>query len=179
MTVIVGLETADKAYIGGDSAVSIDNRVEIYRTPKIHRVGAFIIGGCGYSRTSQLIRKLNVRAREVGESTDDFLIDGFAYAVRQRLESEKNLAQGGHYEAQHNSFLVIYESKLYTLYSDFAIIRTQRGYDAIGSGGEFALGALSQLIDSDVSPIEKIRKAMLAAAMFTPSVAPPFGFDEA
>lgn len=181
MTVIVGMEHEGKAWLGADSAVSHGWATNVLPQPKLFRIKDFLMGGAGYLRTLQLVQfKTDLRAREMGESAEAYLVNGFAAAIQKCLSEQKHLEEGGHNETSHNEFLFVYENKLYKLDSVFAVSRSMRGFNSVGAGAPYALGALAMMKAPNVSPAEKLPLALEIAASFMPGcITAPFGVEEA
>ena len=100
-----------------------------------------------------------------------YMVNQFVEAVRKLLKErgfakvEANAESGG-------QFLVGYHGHLYSIESDFQVGELSDGFDAVGSGSDFALGAMAAL--DKLSPTRRIRKALEITAHFNMSVCGPF-----
>ena len=68
--------------------------------------------------------------------------------------------------------LVGARGRLFRMCGDFQIAEPYNGFDAIGSGGPYALGALHATAKHE--PVARIRLALTTAETFTPNVRRPF-----
>lgn len=172
MTCVVGLVNKERVYIGVDSAaVSGWTRRET-NLRKVFRRGPFLIGYTTSFRMGQLLEhQLEVPKQEEGQSDMAFMVNVFIESTRDLLKArgfakvEANAEKGG-------QFLVGYRGHLYSVDSDFQVGEMTDGYDAIGSGSDFALGALHAL--GKARPTNRIRSALEAAAHFNMGVCGPF-----
>ena len=178
MTCIIGLVEDSKAYIGGDSAIASGSTVRILKEAKAFRNGPFVMGGTGSPRMTQLLQYgLDVPVQDEKMSDEQYMITVFAEAVRKVLK-EHGFAEVEDNKESFGTFLVGYHGGLYAVYSDLQVTQYQDGMEAIGSGSEFALGALyvlSNLNSEDrLPPEERIVLALAAAAYFDANVKQPF-----
>jgi ATP-dependent protease HslVU (ClpYQ) peptidase subunit len=72
--------------------------------------------------------------------------------------------------------LIGYRGGLYVVSSDLGVSDIDRDVMAIGSGGDYALGALYATRESGAHPMDRLRTALAAAATFNASVGPPYAF---
>jgi ATP-dependent protease HslVU (ClpYQ) peptidase subunit len=100
-----------------------------------------------------------------------YMVTVFAKAVRTVLKEhgfakeDSNVETGG-------TFLVGYRRGLYEVCSDFQVNRHLDGFEAVGCGEPFALGAMMAL--ADLEPENRIVQALKIAAHFSGAVCPPF-----
>ena len=87
-------------------------------------------------------------------------------------ESRLDVDSGG-------TFLVGFRGRLFQVQSDYQVAENRKPYSAVGSGTHLALGAMSALEPYDVSPRDKLRAALTAAATYCASVAGPFHYLKA
>lgn len=173
MTCIVGVVQKGTVYIGGDSASVSGWTSRVTRLPKVFRRGPFLIGYTTSFRMGQLLEhSLNVPAQGPKERDDmRFMVTVFAEHVRQLLKErgvakiESNAESGG-------QFLVGYRGRLYSVQQDFQVNEMADGFDAVGSGAEYALGALAALRGQP--PVQRLKRALAISAHFNMGVSPPF-----
>jgi len=172
MTCIVGLVSKGKVYMGGDSAGASGWLVRAVQSPKVFKVGAFIIGYTTSFRMGEILQyHLDVEPQKEEQADHEYMVCHFAEAVRKALKEhgfakvENNVEEGG-------DFLVGYRGHLYSVNDDFQMTEHVENYDACGCGQEFALGAIKAL--EDWAPEERIRRALEIAAYFSGGVLPPF-----
>lgn len=175
MTCIVGVETDKGVIIGADSAGTGGWSQTIRADEKVWRSGQFIYGFTSSFRMGQLLRyNLSLpRTPEKGAKQaerDRWVTTEFIDAVRTTLKTggyakvENGVETGG-------TFLVGWRGTLYKISSDFQVGRSVDGEDAVGSGGDIAMGAL---FAAKGDPRKRVKVALEAAALYNAAVAPPF-----
>ncbi|MGD9099370.1 MAG: hypothetical protein PVF45_02740 [Anaerolineae bacterium] len=171
MTCVVGLVKSGVAYVGADSASVCGYETRVTRLPKVFRRGGFLIGYTSSFRMGQLLQYQLDVPLQGGEPDDVYMVQTFVEAVRNLLKDhgyarvENNVESGG-------AFLVGYRGRLYSVQSDFQVNETADGFEAIGAGREYALGAMRVL--KHLGPKKRIKKALEASAHFCNAVAGPF-----
>jgi len=172
MTCVVGLVHQKTVFIGVDSAAVQGWTRRTSKVPKVFRRGPFLIGYTTSFRMGQLLEHhLEVPPQDAGQDDMGYMVTQFIEKVRALLKEkgftkvEQNTEKGG-------QFLVGYKGQLYTVESDFQVGHHAEGYDAIGGGADFALGAMRAL--ADVPPQKRLKKALEVAAFFNMGVSPPF-----
>ncbi len=157
--------------MGSDSRATSGWEGRTTSIQKVFRKDDFLIGICGEPRMGQLLQyKLKVEPRK-DEPEEQYIVCTLMDSVRQCFK------EGGFSKIEHNveeggNFLVGYHGKLYEVDSNFQICEHADKYEAIGSGREYALGAMRVL--PNLPPEKRIRKALEASAYFNIGVAPPF-----
>lgn len=174
MTCIVGLVERGTVHIGGDSASVAGWTSRVTRLPKVFRRGPFLIGYTTSFRMGQLLQHaLNVPLQK---DADDmrFMVMTFAEAVRALLK-EKGVAKIEANAESGGQFLVGYRRRLYSVQQDFQVNEMADGFDAVGSGAEYALGAMAAMRGArSLSPTLKIKRALAVSAHFNMAVSAPF-----
>ena len=172
MTCVVGLVQKGRVYMGVDSAAVQGWTRRASQVSKVFRRGPFLMGYTTSFRMGQLLEHhLNVAAQTDKQTDMGFMVTTFIEAVRVLLKEkgftkiESNTEKGG-------QFLVGYRKHLYTIESDFQVGHLIEEYDAIGSGADFALGALKAL--QREAPALRVRRALEIAAHFNMGVCAPF-----
>lgn len=176
MTCIIGLVDNGIVYMGGDSAATTGDEVRISDEPKVFKRDGMIMGYCGSPRVGQLLHyKLSLSPRPEDISDMAYLVGVFIEDVRTCLrnggiaEVDNNIESGGH-------FMVGYRGKLYLVDYDYLIL-SLGNMNAIGSGREYALGAM-EAQSYERSPHERIATALSIAEQFCGSVRSPFMFEQ-
>lgn len=172
MTCVVGLVDKGVVHIGVDSAAVQGWTRRASRVTKVFRRGPFLIGYTTSFRMGQLLQHhLDVPPQEPTQDDVAYLVTHFIEKVRTLLKEkgftkvEQNTEKGG-------QFLVGYRGRLYTVESDFQVGEHFDGYEVIGSGADFALGAMRAL--AHLPAKQRIRKALEIASHFNMGVCPPF-----
>lgn len=177
MTCIIGVAEEGKIYIGSDSAGSDSYTSRAMKTPKVFRLGDFMIGYTSSFRMGQILRyKLLIPERMEGETDEHYVQSSFVDAVRECLRNhgytriENNTETGG-------QFVVGYKGMVCTVQSDFAILCHEDGLEIVGAGEYIALGVMAAL--EALPPVMRITKALEITHRFQPNaVLPPFNVLE-
>ena len=172
MTCVVGLVKSGRVYLGVDSAAVQGWTRRASLVSKVFRRGPFLIGYTTSFRMGQLLEHHLTVPLQTEKQTDmTFMVTQFIEAVRVLLKEkgftkvESNTEKGG-------QFLVGYRKRLYTIESDFQVGHMVEEFDAIGSGSDFALGAVKAL--DRAAPMIRVRRALEIAAHFNMGVCGPF-----
>jgi ATP-dependent protease HslVU (ClpYQ) peptidase subunit len=172
MTCVVGLVHKRRVYIGADAAAVQGWTRRQSRVCKVFRRGPFLMGYTTSFRMGQLLEHhLEVPKQHADQSDMSYLVTNFIESVRALLKEkgftkiESNSEKGG-------QFLVGYRGRLYSIESDFQVGVLADDFDAIGSGSDFALGALRAL--ERMPPVPRIKRALAVAAHFNMGVCGPF-----
>ena len=180
MTCIVGLVDDDKVWIGGDSAAVSNGNISQVAHPKVFLLDVaedrFLVGYTTSFRMGQILQywlpksKALHRPKEMADM--EFMVTVFAEELRDHFNRfgfgtiKDNKESGG-------CFLIGYRGHLYRIESDYQVNENAIGYDAVGSGENFALGAM-WATSSSHSAENRIKIALDAAARFSGSVVAPF-----
>ncbi len=172
MTCIVGLVQRGSVYIGGDSASVQGWTSRITRLPKVFRRGPFLIGYTTSFRMGQLLQYgLEVRVQREDEDAMKYMVTEVAEKVRVLLK-ERGVAKVEANTESGGQFLVGYRGRLFSFQQDFQVNEMADGYDAVGSGAEYALGAMRAMDRS--APLARLRRALEISAHFNMGVSGPF-----
>jgi ATP-dependent protease HslVU (ClpYQ) peptidase subunit len=157
MTCIAGIEHDGAVWMAADSA-ALDGGygLTLMDTKKVFITGEILFGVSGSMRVANLLQY----GLEIPKQAPD--VDDMTYLVCTVVESIRSrLKQGGVGKTDESQdvfgpgdILLGYNGKLYLLDTDYQIIRDNRGYAAIGSGGDVALGILWYTHHRDLSPRE-------------------------
>lgn len=175
MTCIVGYKENGKVYIGGDSSSSSSSgNIKIRKQPKVIKKGGIIFGFSGSFKIAQLVEySFNIPKQKEKISDIEYLCTAFSGGLVQCLIDNK-YGLNDENEMMCSAFLIGYNAKLYTVYADFQIAEHIYDYSSLGSGEEYALGALKAMEDMKYSPIQRIEKALESASCFCSTVEGPF-----
>jgi ATP-dependent protease HslVU (ClpYQ) peptidase subunit len=149
MTTIVGVQAANGCVIASDSRVAEGGKV--YTHPEMVKAverGSYIIGGAGDYRALQVALHgwqppvVNAKAKQ---NLYEFVINKVAPSLKSTLvEAGIEFNKGS--EDSDNKFelqlLIGINGTLFEIDSDFAVAMNNTGFYAVGSGGDYALGAL-------------------------------------
>jgi ATP-dependent protease HslVU (ClpYQ) peptidase subunit len=148
MTTIVGVENADGCVIASDSRVAEGGKV--YTHPKMIKAierGSYIIGGAGDYRALQVVLhgwQPPLVSAKAKQNLYEFVINKVAPSLKTTL-SEAGIEFNKPSDSDEKfelSLLIGINGSLFEIDSDFAVAMNDSGLYAIGSGGDYALGAL-------------------------------------
>ena len=181
LTVIIGLEHEGNVYMGGDSmaAAAWDSNATALRKVFVrtiehenYRRSKFLIGYTDSFRMGQILQyHLTMREQILGEEDEAYMVTVFVEAARECLKSkgyarvENNTEVGG-------QFMVGYNGRLWVVHSNFQVMPYTRGFDAIGAGQNYALGAMPAL--KRLAPEKRIRRSLEITADLCNGVRAPF-----
>ena len=123
--------------------------------------------------STPLLDKMNIKYKRVKEVNLESMIDVFIPNTANLL-LEGGFAVQGENGLEGGVFLVANKDKLYRIDGDFQVGEMEDDYIAIGTGENFALGALEAMKDSKISIPKKIEKALRVATKYAMGVEPPF-----
>ena len=173
MTCIVGLETENGVYIGGDSASVAGSSLQKTKLRKVFNTGEFLIGYTSSFRMGQLLQyQLSV---EKQKDIDDlkYLVTKFIPTIRTLLKD------GGYTQISENReeagfFLLGYKGKLYEVDCDFQVNCFIDGIASVGAGAKFIKGALVAYLNEAVEERESILSALEDTSEYNAYVEEPF-----
>jgi len=177
MTCIVGLVENGKVYMGGDSAAAcgLDVIVRGGDDTKIFKNDGVLMGYTTSFRMGQLLRyALKVPKQPKKMKDYEYMCTRFVKAVQDCFDKHKYIKKGEDGDTRGGTFLVGYKGNLYTIYDDYQVAISQEDFSACGCGTPFAMGAMLMLIHKNMSPKEKITRALLTAEHFSGGVRGPF-----
>lgn len=174
MTIVIALKDKERIVVGSDSACG-DEKTTLRCGPKFFESDGIIWGLCGFVIYEQALR------RAVDEDSSFAVNVGAGNVVKRFkkiLENENLLIdKDGFKEMKDSRFFFIENNKMFYLDADLSYWETHNPFLAIGSGAEFALGALHAL-ESSVHTVAKVEAGLEAAAAFNPFVRVPFHIQE-
>lgn len=172
MTTIIGIKTESSVLLIGDRRATDGTRYGVLSEPKVFRVGDALIGYSGTLRSLQALKcGLQLRARQDGESPLQYLTG--LLVTEMRLTFHDRMIT----DDAPGETIVACGGELYVITTDGSALAPHRGYDAIGSGQDYALGVMyanRHIVD----PRLRLWKAMEAAAEFDSYTGGPFEYFE-
>lgn len=174
-TCIVGIEHKGTVWVGSDTlATNGSEKLVLADAGKVFKIGEdILVGVAGDIRVRDVIR-YDVTAPERTDAEDDdqrYLVRCLIPELRLRLREAGAIWSENGSEQAEFSILLGYRGHLYILDDDFSVLRGADGYYSVGSGCEYALGALTVVKGS---PHQRITRALEAACKFSPSCGGPF-----
>lgn len=156
MTCLAAIIHNGKTYIGGDSAASVDDKIEIRLNRKVFRNGAYVIGFTGSFRVGQLLQYT-----ELPKPITNLLahIINAVVPVIQKLAGKET-----------DELLIGAAGRLFKVSSDYSVAEYPH-YAAAGTGELVALGRLHGSLGA---PEQRVVAALEAAAEHCSGVRAPF-----
>lgn len=148
MTTIAAVQGSGWAVVGFDSLVSDDSR--IYHLPesqgKVVRRGKYLLGAAGDMRAINLLSDVLVpptppSAAASEQQLDKFVSSKFIPALKKCFDAAQYGEKGEH----DSNIILVVNAVIYDIGTNYDWCRDSQGLYAMGSGGEYALGALSAL----------------------------------
>lgn len=175
MTCIVAVETPAGVWMGGDRMASNWSNAIDLDQPKVFRVGPALIGSCGSIRQMQLLRyALTIPEDTLSWDVDRWVATDLTRAVLTMAEEWQASRVKDGVSQSHNALFAI-RGRCYELQSDYSFTRCRTGEYAIGSGYEYAFGAMYGTRSG--LPQVRVSLALQAAAERCPTVAGPFDIE--
>lgn len=148
MTTIIGVQNADGCVIASDSRVAEGGKV--YTHPEMVKAierGSYIIGGAGDYRALQVVLhgwQPPLVTAKAKQNLYEFVINKVAPSLKTTLlEAGIDFGKSSDADSKFEMQIIIgINGTLFELDSDFAVAMNDTGLYAIGSGGDYALGAL-------------------------------------
>lgn len=178
MTCVVGLVHEGIVYIGADSLGSNGYTKTVRSDKKVFKskdLSSGIYGFAGSYRMGQLLTYASglLDSRDEQKINHEYLVTKFIPNVRSLFGSQ-GFEKNNSGEAEGGMFLFGLKDKLYAIYSDYQVAESTHSYVSIGSGGYHAMGSLHSTEGLDLTPEERIIKALKAAQEFATGVEAPF-----
>jgi ATP-dependent protease HslVU (ClpYQ) peptidase subunit len=146
MTTIIGVEYANRCVVLGDSRIVGDSK--IYSHPDMVKVitnGNYLVGVAGDVRALQVVlHTWKPPAFLAKDRTNifQFMVNKVAPSLKQLVTDAGLLDSKSPDKDFEINVIVGLNGNLFEIDSDFAVSRNSDGYYAIGTGGDYALGAL-------------------------------------
>lgn len=167
------------SWIGGDSLGS-NGYVKATNTPsKVFRNDTFenvLIGGTGTFRHLDLLKYSDKLFDEIDwykktEIDHKFMVTKFIPKV---IELFKSGVVGEDEKDRGGNFIVATPGKVFEVQCDYSVLEPELGVCAVGCGEAVAMGSLLTTLNMDMSPEDKIIKALEAAEQYCCGVQRPF-----
>lgn len=168
MTVIAAYSDDNTHWIASDS-MGTDNGVMVELGGKLIRKNEYLIGFTWSYRVADVVREGKNYPEDIRSIID---MRKFRDALMEDLKEQagvKDTADPGRVMEAPVGLVLVSSSGIYQLESDFQIHKIRNGYSAIGSGYEFAYGALYCAKTYGLSGKEAVTNAVNAAIFHCPS----------
>lgn len=173
MTCIIALRQNGKVYLAGDRMGSSTSNKFVCQLPKVFKHGDMLIGFCGsFHLQSILHHRLEVLPIQT-TNLDKYIHTKFIAELAEQVLAMDYRSDQANYRIE-GDLLVAANNKIYLIENFDSVIEIAGDYYAVGSGYEYALGALSVLRDNKrMSAPMRLKKAMQAVIDHSPSVGLP------
>lgn len=183
MTIIVGLvDPSTKRVVMGADMRSTSGWTAIplpEATGKLWRRGRMLFGHSGVVRNRQLIEfwpdmPSPLEGERSAQDAESWFVEHFVPRMMKRLEDGGSLNIKDGEKNFDSRLLVGVDTHLFTLWGNFQVGTSARGYQCIGCGEEFAYGSLYSTSALALSAEDRVKRALEAACEFSVGCAPPF-----
>lgn len=173
MTCIVGLVDGGVVHMGADSAGvggwGLTPRVD----PKVFRTGPYVIGFTTSYRMGQILRyHVDLPVPRPGVDLMRHMVVDFVGAVRDGFNAQ-GFAKHDSKQEQGGQFLVGIHGRLFLIDSDYQVGESSAGFDTVGCGHAYALGAMGV---TRGDPRRRVLRALRVAERFSAGVRGPFAY---
>lgn len=160
MTCIVGLEFEGKVYLAGDNQGTGFNNKLIHTQPKVFEKGGAIFGFTSTYRWGQILEHC---LTDVIEPAD--VNKTYNWLVQTLVPTIMKECKACDYDSKSRTCLIGINGQLWQLQDDWSVLRSIDGYSAIGSGCEYARGAISYALKNHHPRTEAEVKSLLDDVM--------------
>lgn len=168
MTCIVGLIENERVYIGGDSAASSGEDINVVKGPKVFLKEDMLFGCTGSFRMIQLLKYKLVIPKNRHKELEKYFANEFVDAI-------KSLARDGLSDSEANKFggfLLGYQGRLFEFDDNLQFFENLRDIAAIGNSMPIALGSLYST--KGKKPELRLKLALEASEYYNTIVRKPF-----
>lgn len=175
MTCIAAVVSDGRVHIGGDSAGVSGFDLVVRRDPKVFLRGEFAFGFTTSFRMGQLIQhSLSVPPPPKKRSDlQRYMVADFTDALRSALKASGWQRKQEEQEVG-GTLLVGVRGRLFRICDDYQVGESASGFDAVGCGSGYALGALHA--SAGLRPKRRLLLALRAAERWSAGVRGPFRF---
>jgi len=173
MSVVVSINDKNKIYMASDSMASDDETFRYTVTPKIYKRDGFLIGIAGSVALVQFLMESWKKPKDVFELRNILI-------ALAKATGCMNVVNDGDCSTQYipATFLVGHRRKIYEITVNFNVIEYEENYNAIGSGKNFALGALCATEKLDLTPKQRVNMAVEVSSRFCLTVGGKIHYEE-
>lgn len=167
MTTVAALAAEGKVWMAADSTMIFEWEQRNRGTPKVEQVGDLLIGAAGSGTLGEAVRhRLELPAQADGQSDEAYLNVTVADALRQVVK-QCHLQSNDNPRHFNGTLLIGFHGRIYRMSCDYVASLMSDGYDAIGSGADYALGALRILsAQAGLEPEAIVRQSVETSKFF-------------
>ena len=173
MTVIVGFEFDNRVFLAGDVQGTGYNSKVVHTQPKVFNKKGVIFGFTSSYRFGQVLEH-NLADPVV--PADDAEV--YRWLISVLVPDLRQVLKDNGYEKGGNCLIGV-RGQLWELQDDFSVLRSVKGYSAVGSGYEYAMGALEmlQLAGVQLKYEQDVRMALARAVQVAGTHSPTVGTE--
>lgn len=167
MTCIVGFRKGGKVWIGGDSLGVAGMSKSVRLDRKVFKVGEYVLGFTSSFRMGQILQYQTDLVYPVAEESKDlhrFAVVQLIPRLRAAFHSNGMMGKNDMGQDCVGQFLIGYRDQLWCVESDFQVSLPADPFYCIGSGAQFAAGAMEVLTTAPESHPEDVIKGAIAVA---------------
>lgn len=177
MTTIIGLAHEGKVYLGGDGQTTSGWEAIYSAHPKVFTSGLFVIGASGTVRFKNLTQHHFDIPTDAEDKYDmRYMVRVFIPALREALKEHGAMGKISEKDNSDCLLLVGVRGVLYYIGIDFDVTAIASGLHSIGTGSEYAIGAMTAIYS--LSPRERIERSLEIAARYDIGTSAPFTIVE-
>jgi ATP-dependent protease HslVU (ClpYQ) peptidase subunit len=177
LTTLAAIQGDGWAVIGYDSRVTEDNRIFVLpkESGKVVKNGQYIFGAAGDMRAVNLLahtfKPPAPSATDYGVKLDKFISSKFVPALKSCFDE----AQYGEKGEQDSTVLVVVHGTIYEIGSGYDWCHDDSGVYAMGSGAQYALGAMLASLEGKKRTMPAARSIVKAAVSISARLDPSTG----
>lgn len=176
MTCIVGIAKQGTVWLGGDRAATghgLDRT--IIKEPKVFMKEGIGFGVCGLPKVMDALQHAAELPAYTGGDPKGYLVSEVVPAVRECLKRLECTEEHNGQQYFHGAMLIGFKGRLFQMECNFQLVESSKGFDAVGSGADAALGSLRS---SKGKPKDRVLESLKVSAENNAGVAPPFDVIE-
>jgi len=174
-TCIAAIAQDGNVWMGGDSLEVCGWSQGRNNAEKVYIRNKMIYGFTGLCRVAHFLRFSFDRPRQYEDEDNETFLNTRFVDELAKAAKDKNIAELKDNELSlSGGFLLGYKGTLYSVDGSFYVAKCKHPFEAVGCGGEYAMGSLYQTIGSEMTPKHRILEALKAAEEFSPGVRGPF-----
>lgn len=170
MTCIVGLVCEGVVWIGADSLTTNPYGITAINTyPKLFRSGDFLIACTGSQRIGEIMQHVFEPPACETRNISQYMVRDFVATMQECMDKANAKEE---FKESESAFLVGFKGRLFCVKCKYGVEEPTCGYEALGSGGEVALGVL--WATRETPPMSRVELALEASAAHNAYVGKPF-----
>lgn len=158
MTCIVGFTNQTHAWIASDIILASNSISERLTYPKTFIKDEFIFATSGNVRACQLLQHCwTPPPFKKSIPIIKYMCQNFAPSIKQLMVDNDLIVKNDDGIGEIDMIMIVaFRGKLFEIHRNCAVIEVERGYTSMGSGSEYALGAMTVLFGSEPNKVKKI-----------------------